>query len=180
MPTSTKPSNIDELWAVLQGELGAPGYLESYPSEDAVEAEVWARVRNLASHFGWNPDDTCLTSHFKRSPRSAEAWEKFRRQEQGADVEILLSKNRLDIVVKVQGIEGSIGIEVKLLGKKGHSGKFTQGLGQALLALENRTRTILVIHCGSISRTNADAARRLKQIGDKILKGSNTALVVVP
>lgn len=179
MTTAAQPQHIDELWTVLQKVLSAPGYSETYASEDAVEAEVWTRVRALASRLDWDPDENCLTSHTDRSPRSATAWEKFCREETGPDVEVLGSGYRLDIVVKGPGVEGTIGIEVKWLGKERHTDKLKEGLGQALLALAHRTRTILVIHCGTQS-VNPTERSELRRVADQILKGTRTALVVVP
>jgi hypothetical protein len=107
--------------------------------------------------------------------RSAAAWDTFCSEDPGPDVEILGSKNRLDIVVK-QAV-GSIGIEVKCLGNDGHTAKFTQGLGQAVLALANRDRTVLAIHCGTVTE---DQRAILRQIAEKIAQGTNTAIVIAP
>jgi hypothetical protein len=66
---------------------------------------------------------------------------------------------------------------VKCLGRTGHAGKLTQALGQALLGLWHRDRTIVAIHCGTIE---TDARDRLREIGEKVCDGTKMALVVVP
>ena len=86
------------------------------------------------------------------------------------------SNNRLDIVVKHQQ-KGSVGIEVKWLGKRGHTKRLTQGLGQAMLALENRDRTLLMIHCGTVT---SDDRRQLQRVADRICLGTKTAIIIVP
>lgn len=119
----------------------------------------------------------CLTSHKDRLGRSTAAWEAFCGEKPGPDVTMLGSNNRLDIVVRKDGV-GSIGVEVKCLGRgKKHSGKFTQGLGQAVLGLANRDRTVLAIHCGTVS---ARQRAVLREIARKLSRGSRTAIVVVP
>jgi hypothetical protein len=91
-------------------------------------------------------------------------------------VHVLGSNNRLDIVLKHPEC-GSIGIEVKCLGATGHAGKLTQGLGQAVLGLAHRDRTVLAIHCGTVS---ADERERLRKVVNEICEGTRTAVVVVP
>jgi hypothetical protein len=98
------------------------------------------------------------------------------REQPGPDVEVLHSKNRLDIVVKLKGGD-SIGIEVKCLGKRGHAAKLTQGMGQAMLALENRDFTILLMHCGTVE---SDKRTQLQGIADRICAGTKISVVVVP
>jgi hypothetical protein len=102
-----------------------PGRADAYKSESAFEADVWTRLLKLI------PVTCCLTSHKKLQGRSLEAWTAFCDEERGPDVSALGSKNRLDIVVK-HPEQGSIGIEVKCLGKHGHARKLTQALGQAM------------------------------------------------
>ena len=119
---------------------------------------------------------TCLTSHSIHEDRSVPEWERFRKEEAGPDVEALGSNNRLDIVFR-HATHGSVGIEVKCLGPKGHTGKLTQALGQALLGLWHRDRTIVAIHCGTVK---PDARDRLREIGEKVCEGTKVALVVVP
>jgi hypothetical protein len=72
---------------------------------------------------------------------------------------------------------GSIGVEVKCLGTKTHTAKLTQGIGQAMLALANRTHTILAIHCGTVDVRDR---RRLRDIARKICASSKMSIVVVP
>ena len=91
---------------------------------------------------------------------------------------VLGSKNRLDIVVKHQ-TRGSIGIEVKCLGRAGHTGRLTQGLGQAMLALQNRDRTLLMIHCGTPGVSPEDR-RHLQRVANNICRETKTAILVVP
>lgn len=64
---------------------------------------------------------------------------------------------------------GSIGIEVKCLGTKRHTAKLTQGIGQAMLALANRTHTLLAIHCGT---ADVDRECDLRVIEDDDRRGS--------
>jgi hypothetical protein len=91
-------------------------------------------------------------------------------------VDVLDSNNRLDIVLR-HPTYGSVGIEVKWLGKSGHCAKLTQGLGQVLLGLAIRDRTILVIHCGEKSE---DTREQLRAVGKEICNGLKTSLIVVP
>jgi hypothetical protein len=173
---TTNLRNIDYLWMMLTERLAAPGYAVAYATESEFEAEVWTRVINLATEIGLNVDKACLTSHVKRAHRSAVAWMEFCVEATGPDVTFFGSNNRLDIVFRHQ-VYGSIGIEVKCLGASGHAGKLTQGLGQAVLALAHRNRTLLVIHCGTVS---TDERERLRTIGAKISGGTRMAMVVVP
>jgi hypothetical protein len=168
--------NTDELWLLLRERLAGPGYAETYDAEPALEVDVWKRVRALAADLGIDASNACLTSHAIHRDRSAKAWQSFCEEPRGADVHVLESNNRLDIVFRHPEL-GSIGIEVKCLGESGHAGKLTQGLGQALLGLENRDRTILVIHCGTVEVKERE---RLRQIGDRICVGLRIGLVVVP
>jgi hypothetical protein len=168
--------DINELWLVLRNRLWQPGYEGEYGTEAAFEVEVWKRIVALAKDLGLDVASSCLTSHAIHADRSVPAWEQFLKEQAGPDVKTLHSNNRLDIVFRHPS-HGSIGIEVKCLGKKGHAGKLTQALGQALLGLWHRDRTIVAIHCGTVE---AEARSRLREIGEKICHGTKTALVVVP
>jgi hypothetical protein len=142
--------------------------------------------------LGPNAAQHCLTSQTQRKGRSAAAFEAFCKERRGPDVRVLGSNNRLDIIVKHQQ-KGSVGIEVKWLGKRGHTKKLTQGLGQAMLALENRDRPLLMIHCGTVTsddrgsfsvlRTGSAWARRQRssscRSGGTILLGGVTAFASV-
>ncbi|HXG70122.1 MAG TPA: hypothetical protein VNJ04_05850 [Gemmatimonadaceae bacterium] len=175
MTNAATAKDTDEVWHLLRERLAGPGYAEAYDAEPALEVEVWKRVVALAADLGIDAGNACLTSHAIHRDRSEAAWQSF-CEESGADVHVLGSNNRLDIVFRHPDL-GSIGIEVKCLGEIGHAGKLTQGLGQALLGLENRARTILVIHCGTIGLNERE---RLRQIGDRICAGLRIGLVVVP
>jgi hypothetical protein len=164
---------VQELYRAVLSRLREPGYAATYADESAFEADVWARLVELP---GLDAAQHCLTSHTQREGRSASAFKAFFKETRGPDVRVLGSSNRLDIVVK-HHVKGSVGIEVKCLGKGGHTGKLTQGLGQAMLALENRDRTLLMIHCGTVS---PDARRRLQRVADNICRGTRTAVIVVP
>jgi hypothetical protein len=168
--------NIDDLWLLLRERLAGPGYADTYDAEPALEVDVWRRVLALAADLGVAASHACLTSHAIHRDRSVEAWQSFCAERGGADVQVLGSNNRLDIVFKHPEL-GSIGIEVKCLGESGHAGKLTQGLGQALLGLENRDRTILVLHCGTVEKNERD---RLRQVGRRICADLRIALLVVP
>jgi len=169
-------NNIDELWFLLRERLAASRYANSYDTEINFEQEVWTRVVALAQDLGVGDlSGACLTSHAIHENRSEEAWRSFCREPHGPDVNILGSNNRLDIVFRHE--VGSIGIEVKWLGQRGHAAKLTQGLGQVLLGLEHRDRTILVIHCGTVG---VNERERLREVGNRVCAGSRTALVVVP
>lgn len=176
MSSTANPKDVDAWWTMLRERLAAPGYSDAYATESAFEAEIWSRVTQLAREIGLNVDEACLTSHVERAHRSAVAWKGFCEEATGPDVTVLGSNNRLDIVLRHQEY-GSIGIEVKCLGANGHAAKFTQGLGQAVLALAHRDRTVLAIHCGTVS---ADEREQLRTIGRKISGGTRTAVVVVP
>jgi len=169
-------TNIDELWMALRERLGEPAYARAYPSESAFEAVVWARVVKLAAQIGLDASTTCLTSHVEHTDRSSAAWREFCQENVGPDVNLLGSNNRLDIVFRHPEY-GSIGIEVKCLGASGHTAKLTQGLGQALLGLAHRDRTVLVIHCGTVG---ADEREKLRRICNKICDTTKAAVVVVP
>ena len=141
--------DVDELWLAIRDCLGQPGYREDYGTEAAFEADVWKRIVTLTTNLGMDVASTCLTSHSIHEDRSVPEWERFRKEEAGPDAEALGSNNRLDIVFR-HATHGSVGIEVKCLGPKGHTGKLTQALGQALLGLWHRDRTIVAIHCGTV------------------------------
>jgi hypothetical protein len=175
MNTVTAKS-IDELWLLLRERLAASQYADTYDAEPALEVEVWKRVVTLAANLGLDVSNACLTSHVIHGDRSDDAWQAFCEERRGADVRVLGSNNRLDIVLRHPEL-GSIGIEVKCLGANGHAAKLTQGLGQALLGLEKRDRTILLMHCGSIAVKERE---RLREVGDSICAGLRTVLVVVP
>lgn len=164
---------IEHLYRAVKKRLAEPGYAKRYANEDDFEDAVWHRLLEM-----FDPDKAasiCLTSHTKRKGRSAGVWKTFCREESGADVRALGSNNRLDIVVNHD--VGTIGVEVKCLGPAGHTGKLTQGLGQAILGLANRDRTMMIIHCG----TRAAAERKaLQKIAGRITEGSGTSIIVVP
>jgi hypothetical protein len=172
----TTPGNIDELWLLLRERLGQPGYQAHYDTEAEFEVDLWKRVTTLVRELGWNVETTCLTSHTLHSGRSASAWNQFLVEEAGPDVEVLGSKNRLDIVLRHPSY-GSIGIEVKCLGSRGHAAKLTQSVGQAVLSLFHRDRTVVAIHCGTVATEARDTLRR---IGERMCRDTRTALVVVP
>ena len=172
----TTPKDIDEVWKLLQDSLGRPGYHDQYATEADFEAAVWPRVVGLATEFGWDVRSTCLTSHTLHSERSADAWNEFLREEAGPDVAVLDSKNRLDIVLRHPDY-GSIGIELKCLGPRGHAAKLTQSVGQAVLALFHRDRTVVAIHGGTVK---PEARRRLGNVVERTCRGTRIAVVVVP
>ena len=176
MVSTMNPTSIDELWMLLRERLAEPNYAGVYPTESAFEAVVWRRVVKLATQIGLDASTTCLTSHVEHADRSVAAWKGFCQEDIGPDVNVLGSNNRLDIVFRHPEY-GSIGIEVKCLGGNGHAGKLTQGLGQALLGLAHRARTLLVIHCGSV---DVHERQRLRKVCNKICDGTKTAVVVVP
>jgi hypothetical protein len=126
--------DVDALWVMLQNRLRRSGYAKDYPTEAAFEGEVWKRVVSLAKDLGMNVGTTCLTSHAIHRERSVGAWNQFLAENAGPDVEALKSRNRLDIVLR-HPHHGSIGVEVKCLGRNGHAGKLTQALGQASLEI---------------------------------------------
>jgi hypothetical protein len=176
MTSTMNPTNIDELWMLLRERLAEPKYAGAYPTESAFEADVWTRVVKLATQIGLDVSTACLTSHAEHTDRSVAAWRRFCREDMGPDVNVLGSNNRLDIVLRHPEY-GSIGIEAKCLGASGHAGKLTQGLGQAVLGLAQRDRTLLVIHCGTV---DANERERLRKVGNKICDATKTAIVVVP
>lgn len=176
MNKKSKLSSIDDLWVILRRHIEGSVFLDSYPTESAFESDVWARVVEVAVKYGLNIEAACLTSHRINPGRSPVFWKEFCKQENGPDVHVLGSNNRLDIVFRHPEY-GSIGIEVKCLGKKGHAAKLTQGIGQAVLALAHRDRIILVIHCGTVSSSER---QRLREVSKEICKGTRTAVIVVP
>jgi hypothetical protein len=176
MTRTINPTGIQELWMMLRERLAAPNYAGAYPTESAFEAEVWTGVVKLAKQIGLDVSKACLTSHAERADRSPLAWKEFCQEEVGPDVNVLGSNNRLDIILRHPKY-GSIGIEVKCLGANAHAGKLTQGLGQVVLGLAHRDRTLLVIHCGTVGANERD---RLREIGNRICDGTKTAVVVVP
>jgi hypothetical protein len=170
-------ATVDELNSALGKRLAEPGYLNTYESEAAFERDVWDRCIKFMAEIVHDTAIFCLTSHTKdRSGRSEDAWKAFCREDCGPDVKVLDSNNRVDIVVK-HPVQGSIGIEVKWLGDRGGATKLTQGLGQAMLALAHRDRTVLMIHCGTVG---AGEREHLRSVADKICQGSKTSIIVVP
>jgi hypothetical protein len=165
---------IDAVLNQVVARLAEPAYKATYPDEMAFEIDVWPWIASLAQQLGFD----CLTSHTVHSDRSIEKWQQFCESSDGPDVRALGANSRLDVVLKRDGV-GSIGIEIKCLGKSGHTGKLTQGLGQAVLGLAKRDRTVLLIHCGadSVSETERE---ELRQLGAKICSGARVRLVVVP
>jgi len=170
------PTSIDELWMALRERLPELNY-EGDPTESAFETAVWTRVVKLASEIGLDASRSCLTSHVQHTDRSAAAWKEFCHEDMGPDVNLLGSNSRLDIVFRHPEY-GSIGIEVKCLGASGRTAKLTQGLGQALLGLAHRDRTLLVIYCGTT--VGADEREKLRKVCNKICDATKTAVVVVP
>ena len=168
-------SSFNELWTAVLTSLAGPGYVAEYETESAFEDDVWKRVVAVARSLGLDVGESCLTSHKRCGQRSSAAWSKFCKEEGGPDVKVLGSSNRLDIVIRAP--YGSIGLEVKCLGSAGHPGKLTQGLGQAVLALAHRDRTILIIHCGSVSR---EERGRLRETWSNISEATGVSLIVVP
>lgn len=168
----TTARKIDTAWSRVVERLAAPGYASSYRTEADFEIDVWRRIAPLAAQLGFS----CLTSHKIHRDRSVTAWKAFCQDEKGPDVRVLSSNNRLDIVLRHEQ-HGSIGIEVKCLGAGRHAGKLTQGIGQALLSLANRERTVLLIHCGTVKRGERE---QLRQITATISDGPRFRLVVVP
>jgi hypothetical protein len=169
-------SIVDDLNVALVKHLAEPGYSKRYRDENDLESDVWVRLVKFMSQLNKDTATSCLTSHTQRKGRSDTAWKTFCRENCGPDVNVLGSKNRLDIVVK--HLQGSIGIEVKCLGNRGHAAKLTQGLGQAMLALAHRDRTILMIHCGTVKDTRE--REKLRAIAEKICRESKTSVIVVP
>lgn len=173
MPYAT----IEDLNVALVKRLAESGYSKTYESESAFEAAVWDRLVKLMSEVVQDTAAFCLTSHTKeRNGRSDAAWKAFCCEDRGPDVNVLGSNSRLDIVVK-HPAQGSIGIEVKCLGNIGHAAKLTQGIGQAMLALAHRDRTVLIIHCGTVGAKDRE---HLRTVAEKICRGSKTSIVVVP
>jgi hypothetical protein len=169
------PKTTDELWIALRERLQEPGYQRYYDTESRFEVDVWKRVVKLAEDLGLDAAHACLSSHVIHAGRSAAAWKQFLRESVGPDVKVLDSNNRLDIVLR-HPAHGSIGIEVKCLGQTRHAGKLTQALGQALLGLAHRERTLVVIHCGTVGPRER---KLLQETGDKICAGAKLSLVVV-
>jgi hypothetical protein len=169
---------LDALCAGIATRLAEAGYDPSYRSESAFEAAVWSRLMAFMSEAEQDPRASCLTSHVEREDRSAEAWEAFLREDPGPDVNVFGTNNRLDIVVKHASL-GSIGVEVKCLGEGEvrHPEKLIHGIGQAMLALANRERTFLVIHCGTIDNQERLG---LREIADRICRGTRLSIVAVP
>ena len=165
-------SEIDGVLNRVLVKLAEPGYDAAYRDETAFEVDAWSRIVPLARELGFD----CLTSHRVHSDRSFEMWREFCRAPDGPDVRVFGANNRLDVVLRRDGV-GSIGIEIKCLGKTGHTGKLTQGLGQAVLGLGNRDRTVLLIHCGSVDERERE---RLRGLAPRICAGARIRLVVVP
>jgi hypothetical protein len=169
--------NVDTLNDALVKALRDSEFKGPYPSEAAFEQGVWNCVWKLMkAAYGTDASRLCLTSHKAIQPRSQAAWDAFRKEPHGADVDIFDSDHRLDIVVK-HPVKGSIGIEVKRLSGTRDAEKLTQGIGQATMALEHRERTIVVIHGGAAGR---DACDRVRQMAEGICRDSRLSIVVVP
>jgi hypothetical protein len=172
-----KYPTVDAQYVALSKRLADPGYSDKHADEADFEAAVWDRLFTFMSDNGEDAAACCLTSHTQgRTGRSDKAWKAFLREECGPDVNVLGSDNRLDIVVK-HPIEGSIGIEVKWLGDRGHAVKLTKGIGQAMLALACRSWTLVIIHCGSVQPEQRD---KLRTIAKQICRGTKTSIIVVP
>jgi hypothetical protein len=170
-------ATVNDLYGALSKHLAARGYSKTYANEAAFEADVWDRVIAFMADVVKDTGTLCLTSHTaKHRGRSDAAWELFRREARGPDVKVLDSNNRLDIVVK-HPVEGSIGIEVKCLGHSGHTGKLTQGIGQTMLGLAHRDRTLLMIHCGTVETKDRD---QLQAVAHEITRGTRMSILVVP
>jgi len=155
-----KYRTVAALSTALGKRVAESGYSETYRNEAGFETDVWNRVVDFMSDIGPDVASTCLTSHEWNKPRSAAEWKAFCLTKRGPDVNVLGSNNRLDIVVRHPD-GGSIGIEVKCLGDGRHPIKLTQGIGQAILALEHRERTLLLIHCGTVPTAERERLRKI-------------------
>src|SRR5204863_5916519 len=88
-PRMLNPADIDQLWLMVQNRIRQPGYKEQYGTEAAFEADAWKRIIALAEDLGIDVASSCLTSHAFHSERSMSAWERFRKEEAGPDVDTL-------------------------------------------------------------------------------------------
>jgi hypothetical protein len=166
-----------ELFEAVRREIARPDYPQRCKDEQAFERVVWNRLRALIVNAATKDSaKLCLTSHTWAEGRSASEWRAFCSEDRGADVNVLGCNNRLDIVLRHPD-GGSIGVEVKCLGAKGHAGKLTQGIGQVMLALAHRDHTLLAIHCGTVKARERD---QLRAIATSISAPPRMAIVVVP
>jgi hypothetical protein len=171
-----KYATVADLFEAVRDALARSKCPERCANERAFEEAVWRCVRELVCNGGGDPASVCLTSHTWAEGRSEQAWRDFCAHARGADVEVLDSRNRLDIVLR-HPTGGTIGIEVKCLGQKGHAAKLTQGIGQAMLALAHRDHTLLVIHCGTVGREQTE---RPRGIASTIAAPPRMEIVVLP
>ncbi len=174
--TTGRLETIDAIASAVVTVLAAPGYASRYDSEDDFEAAVWMRVCDFMPGIGYERQASCLTSHAERVGRSPDRWDGFLRDRPGPDVNIFESNTRLDIVLKC-GALGSIGLEVKWLGSDRHAEKLIHGIGQAMLGLRNRDRTVLVVFCGDVDQSGR---RELRQVLDRVTRGTGLSIVLVP
>jgi hypothetical protein len=154
-----------DLFSDLTSTLRAARRLQtSYPNENAFECAVWdVLFKRCAARFGRpHVPDILLCSHksLNLRGRSAEAFRRFLHCPKGPDQWILGSRKRVDMVVKHPSGR-TIGIEVECLTQQKPADALIIGVGQAVLALGQRDRTILVAHCGEAASAKVETLRTI-------------------
>ncbi len=157
-----------------------PRLKQAYANEPAFERAVWDTLyRQCCRHFD---DDgakcALLCSHdsLNLPGRSQPEWNKF-LDAGHADLHIFGVNKRVDLAV--QHPDGHrIGIEVECFTQANRADAFVIGLGQTLLALGHRDRTILVAHCGSIP-TSAER-QELRRIAARVSEHPHVRVVLLP
>jgi len=152
---------------------------QAYPNEPSLERAVWDTLyARCGLHFG--PDSVSsvlLSSHRSLGlpGRSQSEWHAF-KDAGHADLVIFGTSKRVDLAVRHPD-RHLIGIEVECLTQANPADALVIGLGQTLLALGHRDRTILVAHCGSPTLAEQNELRR---IAAKISQHPHVRIVLLP
>jgi hypothetical protein len=164
-------ATVEKLYQAIRNRLAQPGYAKMYADESAFEADVWARLVKL---LGPNAAQHCLTSHTQRKGRSAAAFEAFCKERRGPDVRVLGSNNRRH---RREAPAERVGRNRSEVAGQARSYQNAHAGGQAMLALEHHDRTLLMIHCGTVT---SDDRRQLQRVADRICLSTKTAIIIVP
>ena len=156
-----------------------PRLKQAYANEPAFERAVWAALHLKCCTFFGKKGASCalLCSHSSLDlpGRSQSEWDNFLDLGH-ADFRIFGANKRVDFAV--QHPDGHrIGIEVECFTQANRADAFVIGLGQTLLALGHRDRTILVGHCGSPTSAERQV---LRHIADRVSEHPHVWVVLLP
>jgi hypothetical protein len=145
--------------AVVQALTTEVPLSEPYTSEPAFERAVWKTLHHLCvQHFGVaKAKCVLLCSHYSLNlpGRSQSEWNSFLNAGH-ADFQIFGMDKRVDFALSHPDGQ-RIGIEVECFTQANKADALVIGLGQTMLALGHRERTILIGYCGSPTPAEREA-----------------------